>query len=109
MLAVHLADESLEVLAFLLVVGVFLAARHRDLHDDMPGRVECSVVEQLAHRAQPAVDALRVVETVDAQEDHLWVAELCTNLPRSRLNRRVVRPGNEVVGVDRDRERTNVD
>ena len=108
MLAVHLADESLEVLAFLLVVGVFLAARDRDLHDDMPGRVKCSVAEQLATR-EPAVDALGVVETVDAQEDHLWVAELYTNLPRSRLDRRVVRPGNEVVGVDRDRERTNLD
>ena len=68
--------ESFELLALALVVRVLCAARHRDLHHHVPRRVERALVEQLPDGADPPVDALRVVEPVDAEEQLLRVPEL---------------------------------
>jgi hypothetical protein len=73
---VDFADQAFEVIALLLVVTVLLAAGHRDLHHDVLGRAQRAFLEQLADRADALLDALRVVESVDAEQQQLWITEV---------------------------------
>ena len=108
-LTVDLADEAFEVLAFALVVRVFLAARHRDLHHDVTRRVERAVGEQLTDGSQPPIDALRVVETIHSEQDELRIAELGAELARPGLHGGIARLLHQRGSVDRDRKRADAD
>ena len=59
---------------------------HRHLDEDGVLDVEVAVVDELAERAQPGVDALGVVEPVHAEEDLARVAQRAADLlgPRGR-------------------------
>ena len=81
--AVDLADQTFDLVAFLLVVLHAFPGRRGDLDEHVPLRIEHPGFEQRAERAQPQADALRVVEPVDAEQDHLRVAEAGPDL-RSR-------------------------
>ena len=63
-----------------LVLLDLLARGHRDLDEDGVLDVEVAVGEQLGVRAEPGVDALGVVEPVDAEEDLARVAERAADL-----------------------------
>ena len=75
----------------------------------MPLRIEHPGLEQRAERAQSQADALRVVEPVDAEQDHLRVAE-----PRPDLGDALAGGASggdllDLVDVDRDREHAELD
>jgi hypothetical protein len=66
--------------------------------------VEATVVEQLPERAQSGADALGVVEPVDAEQDHLGLAEPGPDLRRPPAGGPPAGHELELVDVDRDRE-----
>ena len=73
--AVDLADQSLDLLALVLIVLDALAGGCGDLHHHAALRIERPVVEQRPERLQAQADAFGVVEPVDAEQDHLRFAE----------------------------------
>ena len=106
--AVEAADEAVDVVAQLAVLLDTLAGGHRDLDEDHVLDVELGVAQQLAEGAQPGVDALGVVEPVDAEHDLLRIAELLADLLGALVDALVVGHLVEADEVDRDRERGRV-
>ena len=108
-LAVDLADQTLDLVAFLLVVLHAFPGGRGDLDHDVSLRIEHPGLEQRAERAESQADALRVVEPVDAEQDHLRVAE-----PRPDLGDALAGGASggdllDLVDVDRDREHSELD
>ncbi|OIQ76345.1 hypothetical protein GALL_419760 [mine drainage metagenome] len=103
-LAVDAPDQQLDVLTELLVRADVLPARARHLDERDPGHRETAVPEQLAERLDPVADALGVVEPVDAEQQHVRVAELAADLPGALLHARRPRERVELLRVDRDRK-----
>ena len=87
----------------------YCSTRSRDgrghLHEDGVLDVELAVGQQLAERAQPGVDALGVVEPVDAEQHLARVAERLADLRGPGVDLGSAGELLEVVDVDRDRER----
>ncbi len=105
--AVDLADGTLDVVAFVDVLVDSLAGRCGHLHEHVTLGIEPAAVEQRPERAEAVADALRVVEAVDAEQDHLGIAE--TGADRAGPPARGPSGGQrlELLDVDRDRERAD--
>ena len=80
-----------------------LARGGRHLHEDRVLDGDLPVADQLAERAEPVVDALGVVEPVDAQQHASRVAELLADLLGALLDGVGAGELVEAGGVDRDR------
>ena len=102
-LAVDPADLAFDLHPQCLVVLDPLAARRGDLDHDRLGNCQLSVGEQLAERLEALLDALGVVEPVDAQDDRLRVAQLGADLLGPGLHRRV---GGQPLHLRRRRSRS---
>ena len=102
--AVDPADEAVDVVTEDPVLLDALARRRRDLDEDGVLDVEPAVADQLAEGPQPRVDALGVVEPVDAEEDPVGVAELGADLGGALGHRVGGRELLEDGGVDGDGE-----
>ena len=107
--AVDPADQPVDLVAQDAVLLDPLPRRRRDLDEDGVLDVEVPVLDQLGERAQPGVDALGVVEPVDAEEDLGRAAERLADLLGALGDR--LRAGQllEARRVDRDRERRGAD
>ena len=111
--AVELTDELLDAMAFLRVLVHALPTRDGDLHEDElrtgigPRCVttgERASGEQGAHRGKPLLDALRVVQPVDAEQDDGRVAEAAAQLGCLFSRLRGPRECIDLRSVDGDRE-----
>mgnify|MGYP000225829889 CR=1 FL=1 len=69
------ADEPLDLVALVLVVLDRLAGGRGDLHHHVALRVEFARLEERREGLESQADSLGVVETVDAEQDHLGIAE----------------------------------
>ena len=105
---VDLADEPLDLVPFVLVVLDRFAGRRRDLHHHAALGVERAVVEQRPERLHAQADALGVVEAVDAEQDHLGVAEARAQRRRRPAHGALGGQVVELLDVDRDREHPDV-
>ena len=79
-LAVDVADLALDVFAHLDVALDALPAWRRELHQNGVVAFDPMLGEQLRKRPQPNVDALGVVQPVDAEQDLARIAELAADL-----------------------------
>ncbi len=79
-IAVCLADQVFKVLPFTLVVGIYLSAGNGDLDHYVSRGRERSVVEELGNRFDAVLDALRVVQPVDSEQDHFGIAQVHSEL-----------------------------
>ena len=95
-LAVDPAHLALDLLAQPVVVLDPLPARRGDLDHDRLRHVEPALGEQLAERLEPVLDALGVVEPVDAEDDRLRIAELGPDLARPAPAPRGCRPARSI-------------
>ena len=74
--AVDLAHELLDAPALVAVGADAIATRARNLHQHGVGHREPAFGEQLAERVESLLDALRVVEAIDAEQHRARIAEL---------------------------------
>ena len=93
----------------MLVLLDLLARRDRHLDEHGVLDVEVPVVDELAERAQPGVDALGVVEPVAPQEHPARPAQRGPDLLRAGRGLRARGQRLEARRVDRDRERRRAD
>ena len=107
--AVNRTDQLLDLGAGVGVAPYIVAAGRGDLDERDLGRVERAVAEQFLEGLEPGVDALGVVEAVDAEQQMLGRAERCPErvgrLPGGRVADHLI----DAVDVDRDRERPDGD
>ena len=103
--AVDAGDRQLDLVAQLDVGLDTLAAGARDLHEGDVVDGDAPVFEELAERLQAVADALGVVQSVDAEEDRLGVAEPLSDLPRPGLHFGLLGQVDVGLGGDGDRER----
>ncbi len=102
--AVDAADRQLDLVAERHVGLHSFAAGVGDLHEDYILGTQSALGEQLAERGEPVGDALRVVETVDAEHHSARVSEFDADLLCPLLHRGSARELLETVAVDRDGE-----
>ena len=107
MTAVDLTDGALDVVALVDVLVDSLAGRCGHLHQHVALGIEPAAVEQRTERAEAVADALGVVEAVDAEQDHLRVAQAGADRARSPARRAPGGERLELLDVDRDRERAD--
>ena len=107
--AVDVAHQAVDLVAQDAVLLDALARGCRDLDEDRVRGVEPALLDELAVGPQACVDALGVVEAVDAEEDLPRAADGLTDLLGALLDR--LRAGEllEAGGVDGDRERRGAD
>ena len=74
--AVDLAHELLDAASLVAIGADAIAARARNLYQHGVGHREPAFGEQLAERVKSLLDALRVVEPIDAQQHRTRVAQL---------------------------------
>ena len=103
--AVDAPDGLLDLVAELDVRGDALAARAGDLHKRDVLDAQLLLGEQFPVGLQPVADALRVVETVDAEEDPPRIAEALADLACASLDVLALRQLDVGRRIDRDRER----
>ena len=107
--AVDRTDQLLDLGAGVGVAPHIVTAGRGDLDERDLGGVERAVAKQLLEGLEPGVDALGVVEAVDAEQQVLGRAERCSEcvgcLPGGRVSDHLV----DAVDVDRDRERPDGD
>ena len=89
--AVDVADLAFDVFAHLDVALDALPARRRELHQNGVVALGPILGEQLRKRPQPNVNALGVVQPVDAEQDLARVAELAADLARPAAGSRELR------------------
>ena len=77
---IDLADESFDLAAFVLVVLHSFASRRGNLHHHASLWIDLAGLEEGTERAQAKPDALRVIEAVDTEQNHLGVAESSADL-----------------------------
>ncbi len=106
--AVDGTDEAFDLVALVLVVLDRLSGGRGDLHHHVALRVEFARFEERGERLEPQTDALGVVEAVDAEQDHLRVAEAGADLAHPLARRSAGGHLLDVAHVDRDRERADV-
>ena len=87
-LAVDLAHQLLDPATLVRVVLDALPGGHRHLHQRAAAAVELTAGQQVAEGLEPHVDALRVVQPVDPQQDDVRVAQARTEPDRVRLGAR---------------------
>ncbi len=104
---VDLADQSLDLVAFVLVVLDGFARRGGHLDHDVALGIEFARLEQGCERLETQSDALGVVEPVDAEQDHLRVAQSGTDLAHALAGRTAGGHRLDVIDVDRDRKRAD--
>ena len=106
--AVDLTDGALDVVALVDVLVDSLTGRCRHLHEHVALGIETAGVEQRTERAEAVADALGVVEPVDAEQDHLGVAQAGADRAGPPARRPPGGERLELLDVDRDRERSDV-